>query len=593
MRAEIGSYRILQKLGEGAAGEVFLATPIEPKSFASPGQPVAIKVYKPTFLGDSGQLERIRREFKVGSTIHHPNLVRIFEAYVDAAEPYLVMEFVDGVPLSTWIGQFHPAAGRVVLALAEQLISAVETLHTNGIVHRDLKPANVMMTSSFEAKVMDFGVVHITTSTPITDPDRFVGTIRNAAPETLRGRGNDERSDLYSLGTILYALLYGEEVFADEKQFVRLADLIERTDPGFASGDGSRDQVCESLLDQTKRLLQKDPEKRPKSAAEVRQQVTDVSALLRFSSAPAPLHGYIATALTNLDRDAKGHITFASSKIAEVAKQHGFYVYQPRRATDPVLHKDFDADSVYALDRQKVVNADLLLVLVNKPSFGVGQELEIAASYSKPMILIREADVQVSRMVLGCPANVIAEIDYRTPEDLARRLHKVLPEAREKVLRWRAGVGNANERATLASRLKEARLQAGYDSPESLADVLGISVRVVKAIESGTYENVGHKLLERLAAALGVAPGSLLVSGQAPTNSSSVDANIRRLERIAQRAGWSASDYLKVRADYEHERAARGSQEAISDEEWLRRRQALERRALTSAPGETPHPSFF
>src|SRR3990172_5311692 len=95
----LGDYRLLSQLGEGAAGTVFLATPIRTKLFASPGDPVAIKVYKEEILKKPKQLERIRREFKIGSQLAHPNIVRIYEYSVDTKPPYLVMEYVDGITL--------------------------------------------------------------------------------------------------------------------------------------------------------------------------------------------------------------------------------------------------------------------------------------------------------------------------------------------------------------------------------------------------------------------------------------------------------------------------------------------------------------
>src|SRR5437867_48182 len=181
---QLDGYRLLQKLGEGAAGEVYLGTPIHEKPFARPGDPLAVKVYKPEILKQAAQLERIEREFRVGSTLSHPNLVCMFDYKIEkTSKPYLVMEYVDGVTLDAWVDMFHPTSARLLVRIIEQLVSGLNHLHENSIIHRDLKPQNIMLSSAFEPKIMDLGVVRITTATPITPKDKFVGTIRNAAPE--------------------------------------------------------------------------------------------------------------------------------------------------------------------------------------------------------------------------------------------------------------------------------------------------------------------------------------------------------------------------------------------------------------------------
>ena len=215
----IGDYRLLEKIGEGAAGEVFLATPFKEKPFAKPGQPVALKRYKSEVLKKAHQFERIDREFQAGSTLSHPNLVCVYEYRSDAqhrSAPYLVMEYVDGVPLDRWIEIFCPLPRHLLLRFTKQLIQGVAHLHANNIIHRDIKPQNIMVTSSFDLKIMDLGVVRVKSDLRITPQDMFVGTIRNSSPEMLFGEKYDERTDLYSLGTVFYALLHGEQVFADE-----------------------------------------------------------------------------------------------------------------------------------------------------------------------------------------------------------------------------------------------------------------------------------------------------------------------------------------------------------------------------------------
>src|SRR5262249_53711319 len=147
---------------------------------------------------------------------------------------------------------------------------------------------------------------------------------------------------------------------------------------------------------------------------------------------------------------------------------HGFYLYQPRLATDPVLHKKVEPVAVYELDRSRVVAADLLLLLLNKPSLGVGQEIEIAASYGKPVILIVEEGVEVSRMVLGAPLQIVRKIVYESPESLTRQLDEAFEAAAPLVERWRSRMGAAMVR--VGSKIAGLRVSAGFKTQEELAE---------------------------------------------------------------------------------------------------------------------------
>jgi transcriptional regulator with XRE-family HTH domain len=577
----LGDYRLIERLGEGAAGEVYLAVPIKARPFAEPGIPVAIKRYKPQILTEAHQTERIEREFSVGSQLSHPNLVRVFE-YIPGPAPYVVMEYVDGVPLDKWLNQFHPVPRRLLVKFVEQLMSAIKCLHDAGILHRDLKPQNIMVTSTFDLKVMDLGVVRISKDTKLTPENKFLGTIRNSAPEMLFGHDYDNRADLYSLGTVFYALVHGEQIYADEDQFARLITLIEKEEVLFDPGVGQLDEVRVQLFETTKALLSKSPANRPASIDALTVMVEPLIAASKAGQPIEPLHGYVATALTGLDADSRDSIMFASSKIADVAKAYDVYVYQPRKATDPLLHKEIDATAVYQLDRRRVLSADLLIVMANRPSFGVGQELEIAASFSVPTILLLRAGTKVSRMVTGSPAYILDEITYDTPEDLERKFRRVLARHLEKIRRWRnlvrvpSGVNVGNALASL-------RLAKGYTSAAELAESLGLSPRLLQGIESGDYQNISFHILDLVAKSLGATLTELIQpepSRSAPSNAP-MDANLRRLETTAKKLGWPAVTYFELRDDYQRQLAASGEASAITEEQWMARHSMLERRRLT------------
>lgn len=592
---QIGEYRLLQKLGEGAAGEVYLGTPTRQQPFASPGDPLAIKVYRPEILRQAAQVERIEREFKVGSTLSHPNLVRMLDYKIEATtKPYLVMEYVDGIALDAWVDMFHPTSARLLVRIVDQLIGGLSYLHENEIIHRDLKPQNIMLSSTFEPKIMDFGVVRITTATPITPKDKFVGTIRNAAPEFLFGHDYDERADLYSLGTVLYMLLFGEQVFADEDQFARLIERVQTSAPYFDESIASRDSAIAVLAEMTRSLLEKNADRRPRSIADLKDRLlTAKTAVPPADATLSPLHGYIATALTGLETEARDAIVFTSSRVADVAKDYDLYVYQPRKATDPLLHPDVDPAAVYLLDRKRVLRADVLLVLANQPSFGVGQELEIASSYGKPTILLAREGTRISRMVTGSFLNLLDEIIYRTPEDLSQKLRRSLIRNLEAVRQHKRAAVVTRSRTEIGSKLAAARAARGYVTSEAFARAIGAAPRLVAAVENGDLENLGLSMLARLSNSLGLSLRDLFIDTPDAPQVPQHDQNLTRLETLAAKLGWSARDYFDLREDYQRQVAASGEPARLADDQWAARKNAIEQRRLRSVDAEpTQRPLF-
>jgi eukaryotic-like serine/threonine-protein kinase len=183
-RTQIGDYRVIEQLGCGGAGDVFLATPISDKKFANAGEPVAIKCYNERVLSAPNQLDRIRREFEVGSQLANPYLVHMHECDIGGKDgPYLVMEYIDGMPLSQWIQMFYPTSEALLVRTLISVARAIGALHDAKTVHRDIKPENIMMSSNFAPKLMDFGVVKIEHVDGETPSNSFIGTIRNASPE--------------------------------------------------------------------------------------------------------------------------------------------------------------------------------------------------------------------------------------------------------------------------------------------------------------------------------------------------------------------------------------------------------------------------
>jgi transcriptional regulator with XRE-family HTH domain len=434
---------------------------------------------------------------------------------------------------------------------------------------------------------MDFGVVSVADEESLTGSDDSVGTRRNTAPELLRDREYDTRSDLYSLGTVIYFLLHGYEIFAGVTQSLALSKLIENDAPEFDVGISERDDVAETLSALATRLLQKKPEDRPQSVGDAREMLDRVRKSPRLTQGAEPLYGYMATALTGApNRDA---IAFPAKAMADAAREFEIYVYQPRRATDPVLHADVEPSIVYWLDRQRVEAADVVIALLNEKSFGVGQELEMAAALGKPLILVHREEIGVSRMILGSFANVIGVVKYETPEDLVSRLRAVLRDGVKSLRRARKFA--APHGVPIGERLRARRLAQGFKSPEEFAEACGISSRFVSAIENGEYRNVGFDVLVGYCRALDTSIGELLggIANIAPADAAAPDnshqRNLQLVEDLSARLNWSVLDMRTLKQEYLEEFAARKRPRNLEESDVLAMHEALEKRKLKGNAG--------
>jgi hypothetical protein len=260
--SRIGNYVFIREVGSGGMARVLLAT--DPA-----GQLVALKVLRKSRFKTG--LVRFRREFRALSRITHPNVIRV-EAYGDLfGHPYIAMEYVDGPDLHTLIRSFRGWDGKKRFRRSEEILvdlcRALAAIHRRGLVHRDLKPSNVLITRDGVCKLTDFGIVK--DLDPSADPQvstTLVGTWAYASPEQITGNPIDHRSDLYSLGVILFAMLTGKRPFVAKDMAGYLQ--LHRDRPAPAPQDVSR-EIPEHLDEICRRLLAKAPRDRFQSAQEI------------------------------------------------------------------------------------------------------------------------------------------------------------------------------------------------------------------------------------------------------------------------------------------------------------------------------------
>ncbi len=201
-----GRYRVVRKLGGGGMADVYLCEDL------TLGRHVAIKVLLQRYLDDPTFVERFRREAKAAAGLNQQNLVSIYDWGEVDGTYYIAMEYVEGETLKDYIRRRGRLSGNESVAVGLQLLAAVEFAHRSGIVHRDIKPQNVMIDRSGTIKVMDFGIARAGDS-GMTEAGSILGTAQYLAPEQAKGHPVDERSDLYSVGVVLYEMLTGTVPF--------------------------------------------------------------------------------------------------------------------------------------------------------------------------------------------------------------------------------------------------------------------------------------------------------------------------------------------------------------------------------------------
>jgi serine/threonine-protein kinase len=275
----IGKYRVSRVLGRGSMGVVFLARD------SLIDRDVAIKtVALPPGLDDDKVREfreRFLREARAAGRLSHPSIVTIYEADdgSNGGTPFIAMEFVEGLPWNLKIRQRTFPDPEQVLSLAREIASALEYAHKTGVVHRDIKPANIVQTPDGHVKLMDFGIAKVPTS-ELTREGQFLGTPAYMSPEQIMGRAVDGRSDLFSLGTVLYELLTCKKPFEGEDiTTVTYAILKEDPRPARSISPTIPEEVDRILF----HLMAKDVAQRYASA---RQLAEDIDAYMGGADLP-------------------------------------------------------------------------------------------------------------------------------------------------------------------------------------------------------------------------------------------------------------------------------------------------------------------
>jgi eukaryotic-like serine/threonine-protein kinase len=281
---DIGPYHFLKLIGEGGTGNVYLAvdTRLDRK--------VAIKILSVDFTEDVDRVSRFKQEARATSSLNHPNIVTIFEVGETQDHNYIVTEFVEGVILRARLAAALPKGldTKETVSIITQVLQALDAAHRAGIIHRDIKPENIIVRADGLVKVLDFGIAKLDASQPArmdhltTRTGVVIGTAAYMSPEQARGQKVDHRTDIFSVGIVLYEMLCGRKPFEGDTWSDVMAAVLVKDPPPIDST-----LIPLALKRIVERCLEKDPDKRFQSASDLTFALREATSIDQSESGPA------------------------------------------------------------------------------------------------------------------------------------------------------------------------------------------------------------------------------------------------------------------------------------------------------------------
>ncbi len=267
-----GRYEVLQLVGVGGMANVYKARDVIDERLT------AVKVLREEYASNEEFVRRFKNESKAIAALNHPNIVKVYDVSFSDKIQSIVMEYIDGITLKDYIDQQKIIRWKEAVHFAVQILRALQHAHDKGIVHRDIKPQNIMLLQDGTIKVMDFGIARFARSQIATITDKAIGSVHYISPEQARGEKTDEKTDLYSVGVMLFEMLTGQLPFtADSAVSVAIQQIQSKP----KRPRELNPSIPEGLEQITMKAMQKDPARRYQSAAEM---LRDIDAFKRDPS---------------------------------------------------------------------------------------------------------------------------------------------------------------------------------------------------------------------------------------------------------------------------------------------------------------------
>jgi serine/threonine protein kinase len=318
---KIGKYEVIELLGKGAMGIVYKA--LDPDI----DREVAIKTIRFDLISDDDEknelMLRFIREARAAGKLVHPNIITIHDVGKEKDMTYIVMQYIEGPSLQNWIASKKKLSASDIVNLMLQLCDALNFAHQSGIVHRDIKPANILLDNSGKPHICDFGVAHVEMST-ITQTGATIGTPSYMSPEQVMGKKIDKRSDIFSLGAILYELLTGKRPFEGESITTVIYKIVNEEAVPLTQVRKELPPEFEEIIN---KALAKDPDSRYGSCAEFADALRRIT---HFSDETLAMTGVQESAVTRktLGRKRNKILPLAIAGAVIVIGAGGYFLYQ-------------------------------------------------------------------------------------------------------------------------------------------------------------------------------------------------------------------------------------------------------------------------
>ena len=261
-----GRYEIRELIGVGGMANVYKAYDV------LENRVVAVKILREEYMNNDEFMRRFRNESRAISLLDHPNIVKVYDVIFSNRIQSIVMEYIDGITLKDYIEQEHVLRWKEALHFTVQILRALQHAHDKGIVHRDIKPQNIMLLSDGTIKITDFGIARFSRSSTKTITDKAIGSVHYISPEQASGAFTDARSDIYSLGVMMFEMLTGKLPF-EADSLVSVAVKQIQSQPALPRSINP--DIPEGLQDIVMRAMQKDADKRYQSAAEMLHDIDE------------------------------------------------------------------------------------------------------------------------------------------------------------------------------------------------------------------------------------------------------------------------------------------------------------------------------
>ena len=422
---DVAQYRIIRALGQGGMGAVYLAfdTRLD--------REVALKILPAEVADDPERLNRFIQEAKVASSLNHPNVAYIYEIGQAGATWFIAMEYVEGEPLNARFAAASLTSSEIV-KIGMDVADALDAAHAKGVVHRDIKPANLILTPRGHVKVLDFGLAKLERAKAdsaetrwLTQAGVVMGTVQYMSPEQALGRDVDQRSDIFSLGIVLYEAATGRLPFAGANSAETIAAIIQSVPDAIARFNYELPQELERVI---RKCLEKERERRYQSAREL---YVDLKNLERDSNPPAGTPGS-QTAAGVVTGAVTGVIRAVIVDDEELARQILREYVEASRDIEVVAECANGFEAVKAITEHR---PDIVFLDVQMPKLDGFEVLELIGR-DTPVVFVTAYDQYAMRAFDAHAVDYLLKpfsLDrFRTALDRARqRIGKQMPPATE------------------------------------------------------------------------------------------------------------------------------------------------------------------